>query len=105
MRTIDSRTYTNVALSVLIMLLLALVIRPYLGLPKAYAADNSASDRNSVYTRNVPLTPNADPNKGPERSRQREQGNRRRDPPDGRRADGSGPGAEEPDHERHQISG
>lgn len=37
MQTIHSRTYTNVALTVLILLMLALVARPYVSLPKAYA--------------------------------------------------------------------
>jgi hypothetical protein len=38
MQTIHSRTYTNVALTVLILLLLALVVRPYLALPTAQAS-------------------------------------------------------------------
>ena len=41
MQTIHTRTYTNVALTVIILLLLVLAARPYLGIPGAYAADDS----------------------------------------------------------------
>jgi hypothetical protein len=44
MQTIHSRTYTNVALTVLIILLLAVLVRPYVGLPKAQAASGDFSD-------------------------------------------------------------
>lgn len=51
MQTIHSRTYTNVALTVLILLLLVLVARPYTGLEKAYAGsltDESSASKSST---------------------------------------------------------
>lgn len=41
MQTIHSRTYTNVALTVLIILLLILGLRPYVSMPAAYAGASS----------------------------------------------------------------
>ena len=38
MQTIHSRTYTNVALTALILLLLVLALRPYVSAPSAYAS-------------------------------------------------------------------
>lgn len=38
MQTIHSRTYTNVALTALILLLLVLALRPYVSAPTAYAS-------------------------------------------------------------------
>ena len=37
MQTINSRTYTNVALTVVMLLLAALLIRPYVSVPSAHA--------------------------------------------------------------------
>ena len=62
MRTIESRTYTNVALTVLILLFLALVIRPYFTLPKAYATD--FGDESDFRSKSVPLSGIVDANKG-----------------------------------------
>ena len=56
MQTIHSRTYTNVALTVLILMALVLLVRPYVSLPKANAASEDQAARPS---RSVLLDPNA----------------------------------------------
>lgn len=56
MRTIHSRTYTNVALTMLIILLLAVLARPYVGLPKANAASGDSERQRT----NMLADPNAE---------------------------------------------
>ena len=64
MRSISSLTYTNVSLTVLILLLLALVVRPLVSFPTAHAADLDTSPdmgRNAAQSRKMAdLNPNAD---------------------------------------------
>jgi len=51
MQTIHTRTYTNVALTVLIILLLAVLVHPYIGLPKAQAASPDYGEGSAGNTR------------------------------------------------------
>lgn len=59
MQTIHSRTYTNVALTVLIVLMLLVLARPYLGLPSAHALERTDdSDDNNRTRISTLLEPN-----------------------------------------------
>lgn len=53
MKTVASRTYTNVALTVLIILLAVLAFRPYLPGSSAYALDMDRDTETTRYDRNA----------------------------------------------------
>ena len=59
MRTISSQTYTNVSLTVLILLLAALVIRPLVSIPAAQARDLNAVDSSDDTSKPATVNPDA----------------------------------------------